>query len=573
MSTEELVEKAKEGDTKAFETLYRDHRQAMRRLCLRLLNGDHGMADDIVQDAFVLAFVNIRRLRKPGMFAPWLARITTNIALRHLKTTAKAPLMIPIARLGEPGGLPDVAEAAEDVDAPDERMAPEKIREAIDRLPDGYRNVFRMSVMEGLSHKEIAGILGIEPHSSSSQLHRAKAMLRKILGNYRLLVLIVVLLSAIPVCRYFQNRGNKASEKDNIARANEQDKAEKETYGQRQTDTGQPRRETITEDLDCLRTRVEVETAACDSVQPAHSTVDVAGSAALAATDDRSVSALGDSTRTSDSVRLFRLPSAAGMDVAGKNPGGGRKWTLLAAGSLGPALAQNVYKLLAAGNGLTSDIDSPTGPQPEGIRTWEDYYSYLLRSNNADSPQDSILLMNIAKNNSGEIVEREKHDKPITLGLSVTTTLGGRWGVETGLQYNGLRSVFVAGSGRDYIKETQSIHYVGVPLRLSYRIAGHKRFSVYGSAGIALNIPVAGMRERWLVNDTVSMRMGRRGIGVPWQWSVSAGVGAQYRFAPKLSIYMEPTINYYIPTGSSNHTIWTERPFTFSLPVGIRCTW
>ena len=83
--------------------------------------------------------------------------------------------------------------------------------EAIESLPDGNREVFKLSVLDGLSHKEIGELLGINPHSSSSQLFRAKKMLRTILINYWMLFLLPIL---IPVYIYFVTKDESASTSD-----------------------------------------------------------------------------------------------------------------------------------------------------------------------------------------------------------------------------------------------------------------------------------------------------------------------------------------------------------------------
>lgn len=83
---------------------------------------------------------------------------------------------------------------------PENWLEEKEIHEIIAQLPTGYRKVFQMAVIEGYSHKEIAKILGIEPHSSSSQLARAKAMLRKII-NKRMLAIVSFFLISIPLYR------------------------------------------------------------------------------------------------------------------------------------------------------------------------------------------------------------------------------------------------------------------------------------------------------------------------------------------------------------------------------------
>lgn len=100
----------------------------------------------------------------------------------------------------------------------DSLLAEKNLLELIDQLPKGYGRVFRMSVIEGYSHQEIAERLGIEPHSSSSQLSRAKAMLRKII-NRRGMGLVILVLACTPLGIYWLiNKGKDNVQKTNIAR-------------------------------------------------------------------------------------------------------------------------------------------------------------------------------------------------------------------------------------------------------------------------------------------------------------------------------------------------------------------
>lgn len=96
-------------------------------------------------------------------------------------------------------------------------MAEKEIHELIDQLPKGYGRVFRMSVIEGYSHQEIAEKLGIEPHSSSSQLSRAKALLRKMI-NRRGMGIVILVLVCTPLGIYLlKDRGKEEIQKINIA--------------------------------------------------------------------------------------------------------------------------------------------------------------------------------------------------------------------------------------------------------------------------------------------------------------------------------------------------------------------
>ncbi len=102
----------------------------------------------------------------------------------------------------------------------DSKLEEKELFELIDKLPSGYRNVFRMAVIDGFSHKEIAEKLGIEPHSSSSQLTRAKGLLRNMI-NRRMLTVISILLVSIPIYKYlFWKRGTE-KEQQPVANIND----------------------------------------------------------------------------------------------------------------------------------------------------------------------------------------------------------------------------------------------------------------------------------------------------------------------------------------------------------------
>lgn len=237
------------------------------------------------------------------------------------------------------------------------------------------------------------------------------------------------------------------------------------------------------------------------------------------------------------------------------------------AGSLGPQLAQNLYKLIATPH---SDSEDPNLPQQ--VSTWEDYYTYLQTRYQEGALGDSLTLMQIAGGNRGKIVEYQHHDAPITIGLSVNKKLDDHWSFETGLQYTFLKSDFI--TGEEYrIQETQKLHYIGLPFRVSYRWGNFRKFSFYSTAGVQVDIPLKGALRTFHVTDSVPIDISRQSLAVPLQWSVNASAGVQYHFTRHISFYVEPTLNYYIPDGSGLRTIRREHPVTFTVPVGLRFSW
>lgn len=567
MDLEKLVERAKEGDAEAFGKLYSLYVDKMKGVSIRILRERRDDAPDLVHDAFIVAFASIGKLRDPRRFGEWLTTITSNLTLRYLEK-CRSEHTVSLSPFQE-SDL-DVADSPE---VQDEQISADYLLSLIDRLPEGYRKVFHLSVIEGLSHKEVAEMLNIEPHSSSSQLARAKAMLRRMLADRRYLAVVMLAIFIVSVYRYtkrywgtrieesheFAGQQNLAGREDDISEyiSDTLHVVHGDTHA---SDDGR----IVSQVQEQMPAVYDSDVIPCDDALPAVEA-------------DFNYSHLKKPQIMRYDINTdVRLPQSEYIHIAEDKASfmdrsfWKRKWKMLLAGSSGPMLAQNVYRLVKTG---ASDVGSGSPSYPEYVSTWEEYYRYLSELSHDDMPADSATLINIAKNNSGKIEEQENHQKPITIGLSFTKSLGERWSFETGLQYTLLRSSFVMGSGMNNISREQKVHYLGIPLRLSYRFADYKRFSAYCSAGVNINIPIGGTSEQKLLTDSVSMDIGSTRVKAPFQWSVNAGVGLQYRFTKNFSLYAEPTINYYIPSGSSVHTIWTERPFSFTVPFGIRFSW
>lgn len=196
-----LIERVKADDADALNTIYEAYVPMMRNVCFSITKADEDTVNDLVQDAFILAYYSIEKLNDEEKFGEWTAAITKNVSLKYLERKRKVKFM-PLSHYLDNMNVDSGVSA-------DAVLAEKELMQLIERLPEGYGKVFRMSVIEGLSHKEIAERLGIEPHSSSSQLARAKAMLRKMI-NRRMLAVISAIIVMIPLCKYlFQRRGTE----------------------------------------------------------------------------------------------------------------------------------------------------------------------------------------------------------------------------------------------------------------------------------------------------------------------------------------------------------------------------
>ena len=555
MQTDTIVERAKAKDPKALNEIYAMYYPKMVGVCMKIAKEDEDTVHDLVHDAFVLAFASLDNLRDNERFGEWLTTIVRNVALKHISQKDK----IHFVSLSDVD--PNDASLLDFSSQADSAINYGDILYAISQLPEGYSKVIRLSLIEGFSHKEIASMLGIEAHSSSSQLSRAKVLLKQILG-YKQLAIILVLLISIPLYFFLPRRDDP-----NVCeiRPNKKKTEEKKEKSSPKQQVNEP-----IQDI---------------SIAEEHNKVVASGNEQ---TDTLTIPSLHDiqyvekdqkmiAETKEDSVLMEQRDSViAPIEhheplLAETTPLKKNKWKFLAAGSLGPALAQNVYKLLQTGS--IGDIDSEVPTFPGNINTWEDYSRYLHITQHDNTPADTLALIDIADHNTGDMVEKEEHDKPVTFGISLSKTLTDRWNIETGIQYSIINSRFTMGENGYSIVKKQKAHYLGVPLKLSYRLVDYKRLSAYSSAGVTIHIPVYGKWDSSYIVDWQSAYSDSYHFTPPFQWQTSLSFGVQYKFTPNVSIFIEPTFNWFIPSGSEIHTIWTEHPVMFTSPFGIRFTW
>ena len=167
-----LIASCLKGNRKAQHTLYEKYCDAMYNTCYRML-GSAAEAEDALQEAFMDVFSKLETFREESSLGAWIKRIVVNQCLNVFKKRR-----IQVEELNE-----KYAELPEDDEANDEHVHYEvtRVREAIMKLPDGYRQVLTLYLIEGYDHSEIASILGIQETGSKSQYSRARAKLREML--------------------------------------------------------------------------------------------------------------------------------------------------------------------------------------------------------------------------------------------------------------------------------------------------------------------------------------------------------------------------------------------------------
>ena len=158
---------AAQGDTGAFERVYRAHLARVHNLARRMAGPD--AADELTQDVFVRVWQKLATFRGDSAFGTWLHRLAVNVVIERFRTesTRRQRHYDGDEIFDRMASLPRSGDLAMDLDL------------AVSRLPDGAREIFVLHDVEGYKHREIAALLDISAGTSKAQLHRARMILRK----------------------------------------------------------------------------------------------------------------------------------------------------------------------------------------------------------------------------------------------------------------------------------------------------------------------------------------------------------------------------------------------------------
>ena len=194
----------------------------------------------------------------------------------------------------------------------------------------------------------------------------------------------------------------------------------------------------------------------------------------------------------------------------------------------------------------------------------------LLLADAAPYGISSIVMSNGASKNGLVAVDRKQmkahHAQPVKVGISVGYSLTDRWAVNTGVTYSYLSSDFTT-DGEP--KQTQKLHYVGIPLSASYSLLKSRKAEVYVTAGGEVEKLVKGTVSS---ENSLSENRNEKVKEHRPQFSAKAALGGAYHFTPALSVYAEPGVSYYFDNHSSVINVYKDRPTSFSLNVGVRYT-
>jgi len=177
-SEERLIELIKKGNESAFVTMYEMYSGRLFGVCLRY-SKNKADAEDLLQESFVKIYENLKNFQGSGSLEGWLRRITVNICINHYRKSKNEKVIASDNYI-----VDDIVN-----ETVFSKIETERILELIQELPEGYRLVFNLHVIEGYKHNEIAELLGFSENTSKTQLLKArKQLMEKVIKLYPNLV-------------------------------------------------------------------------------------------------------------------------------------------------------------------------------------------------------------------------------------------------------------------------------------------------------------------------------------------------------------------------------------------------
>lgn len=522
MEITKLVGLCRQGDSAALGELYNTYVKQIRGVCKHYLS-DKQTVNDAVHDSFVAIFTSLDSLRDDSKFEAWMMAITRNVAKDYLK----ANQTIPLEEIGKNKILDTTTQ--EKVEA---ELFLSEIASLIGKLPDGYGKIFRLAVFEGLSHKEIAARLGIEPHSSSSQLARAKKMLRSLMQKSW----IVLLLLLIPIAFLFFRKENPIADEENTVATT-----------QNETKNGlptEPVRKSVIAPQPTKWNNILVTKTQGTIDQTSESVVSDTATDMIA--QEATIPDTLHENHHRDTIQFIPKTETPYYDLVDifpeksvKDGGKTNKWSIEFAYA-GSFDEQN------ANTTIINEVEVGHGYSPFPMGDPDEKGTFI---------NDTVLYTNY-------------HYMPVTLTLLANYKHSKHLGIETGISYMRLVSDFEKDTNKTVTRgQLQAIHYLGIPIKGIYNLVTIKGWNLYGNLGATMGIPIhSQFNTSGFPQDTTN-------IHVPLLWSFSTGLGMQYNITSHIGIFAEPSVQYYLPSHSGPETYCTEHPYTFSLPLGIKISW
>ena len=207
-----------------------------------------------------------------------------------------------------------------------------------------------------------------------------------------------------------------------------------------------------------------------------------------------------------------------------------------------------------------------------GSKNSNGFDAAFIPSNNASGPvypgnftdafYSVMAIRDLSGTPSADYYEKVKHHFPISVGVQVGWGVTECLRINTGVVYTNVSSDFINSSYNTTQVTTQTLHYVGVPVNISYDFWQTKRFKTYVTAGGEADFNVKNHTES--DGEVMASKHDRT------QWSANASLGAQFDIIPQLGIYVEPGAKYYFDNGSQIENTFKDKKLNFNLQFGLR---
>lgn len=540
-----LIEECKKGDKEALNLLYIRFAPRMLSVIRRYVQ-DPKDAEDILHDGFIVAFTRLDSLRDYNRADYWLATIMKNLSLQFLSSQDVAGILHEIPEI-------------EDTPKIEEIIDLETLETLIKKLPEGYQKVFRLAVLENKSHKEIGRLLGIAPNSSSSQLFHAKLLMRKLINDYKvqtgLLSLLIIGFTALmflwkdnsqPEMDATQIRmAQEASaplQEENLALVDIPENENAENI-QKQAPA------VVIAHYDTVTPPAIKKVAEADTIVPieeirqeeTHQEINVAEKS---------------TTETEDSLTFdISEPLYAYADIETLQTPSNKKWTFNVDLRGSAVLYMNSVDYDDEMNAL----DPPIGTDPNHPTNPDD-------NNNSSSDKNNVVKSRARTKDNFSKYKDANHTffPPISLAAMINRNIGDRISLASGVVYTYLYT----SAEYNNTKAGCHWHYLGIPLKLNVKTFSTRKFRGDASIGAQFDIPVYTYTARTSGDSSDHLPFGRFSSNPVF--SLTASYLIALKLNDKFDIYMEPTLRYNFKNDYQVPNIWSDEPFSISLPIGIR---
>lgn len=505
----DFIEKCKQGDTDALGELYKVYSSRMIKVIRRYVADSHSV-QDILHDGFIVIITHLSQLRSDDQLESWMASIMKNLSIQYLKSVDR------FANL-------DDCEDFEDDQYVEEFISVGELEAIINKLPDGYRTVFRLSVIQNKTHKEIGILLGVAPHSSSSQLYHAKKLLRKLILERRITLIAVCLLLVLPIMFYLIGKSN-----------------------------GGYRKSVVVAENDSIDGFKPDEVIYNNSVVSADTMM-----AVYVKSENRGVKELKSGVAVVEQPIVMTDSLTQGQ------------------------LEKYVENILDESNRNNSDsvFDSyitqiNLGFTQRANRSWSVGVAYSMSDISNGHSQNSFIQGDPGIGwDETDVDEEIKYDNPISIGLSFSKRLSRCVTLETGFNcvYRHANRSFTS---RNLLTEQDIKQYfIGIPLKLNLDVVKYNRITFYLTIGGSVEIPVGHSVANHNLLPNKPNKFVFPGYGSENQYSIYGGLGLQYDVTPSIGLYIEPSIKHYVTPDDSKTFRWNGQSPNITLPIGFRILW